>query len=51
MAKRALARRNRWARSFRHQVLEAEKQQAALAAHDAMLVAVAEELERQTAAG
>jgi hypothetical protein len=48
-AKRALARRNRWARSFRHQVLEAEKQQAALAAHDSMLLAVAEELERQTA--
>jgi hypothetical protein len=48
-ARRALARRNQWARSFRHQVLEAEKQQAALAAHDGLLQAVTEELERQTA--
>ena len=48
-AKRALARRNQWARSFRHQVLEAEKEQAALAAHYGLLQAVQEELERQTA--
>jgi hypothetical protein len=48
-AKRALARRNQWARSFSHQLREAEKQQAALAAHDGLLQAVTAEFERQTA--
>jgi hypothetical protein len=48
-AKRALARRNQWARAFRRQVLEAEKQQAALAAHDGLLQALRDELERHHA--
>jgi phage shock protein A len=48
-AKRALARRNQWARSFSHQLMEAEKQHAALAAHDELLQAVAADFERQAA--